>query len=277
MKALFRSSSCLSLVAFGLIIGPMGCGGASSKRKRPSVCDLGLKRLKGEIGPEFGRVKQRLMVKREKRRAHSCAIVFRRMAEETADELPEGERLEYEVDDRLALINTAGRRGLRHFRRVRPSRTAPGGVAIKLRAVDVNDDGIQDFIVEEQATVRGSSIGYKGLRIFDGGLGPSPEILSVPLNMKTKEGLEIISSWRIVPGPKGASMILLQGAGEKTTYQNDQSARRFMKMAAPPPATTTKKTPAAKPATSQTPPAKTPSSKTDAKKDELPDFLQLSP
>ena len=270
----------------GLLVASTGCGGPSSKRKRPTICDLSIKRLKSEVGPEFGRVLSRSMVKRDKRRAHGCAVIYRRMAEETADELPEGERLDYQVDDRLAIGNTGGRRGLRHFQRIRPSRNAPGPVAIKMKTADLTGDGAGDFIIQEQAAIRGAAIGYKGLRIFDGGLGPSAELLSIALNVKTKEGLEIIAAWRIVPSTKGPAAIVLEGAGEQTTYRFDAAARRFVKQKTqpkrglPPAQLKLKKPPKASPKNAAPAKAAPPEkSKSDKAKpsDELPDFLKLSP
>ena len=154
--ARLRMASLWTILGLAVFVLPFaGCGGPSSKKKRPTVCDLSLKRLKAEVGPEFGRALSRSMVKREKRRAHGCAIIYRRMAEETADELPEEERLDYQVDDRIAIGNTGGRRGLRYFQRIRPSRNAPGPVSIKMKIVDVSGDGIEDFIIQDRLQFEG--------------------------------------------------------------------------------------------------------------------------
>ena len=234
-------------IGLSLLIG--GCGGKSQKPPKDTVCKIGVARLKKQLGPEFGRIEQKMPIYRPKRAVHACALVYRRLAEENPEELPPDEVIDFQMDHRLALV-TVSRRTPR-FRRVRPSPHAPSSVRIKLRAMDMNGDGIKDFVVEELAPGKGAAMGYKGLRIFDGAPGRGEEILSLPLRIKTVEGLELIPNWRAYATAKG-SFIELSGAGQKILHRYDPARKRFIDVT---PKTKVQTAPASKAASAGSKPA----------------------
>ena len=225
IKCIKLSCLCLMIPIF------QGCGARQVKPPKDTVCKIGIKRLKQKLGPEFGRIVQKLPIYRPKRAVHGCALTYRRLAEETPEELPAGEMGDFQVDDRLAIV--MGSKRAPRFRVVPGSVHAPGPVQVKMRATDVNGDGVADFIIQESASIPGETMGYKGLRIFDGSPKRGQEILSLHLRIKTPEGLELIPRWRTFRNPRG-SFLELSGGGKIVRYRYDPARRRFVKFTAPP-------------------------------------------
>lgn len=218
--------SCLGVLVFM----SFGCGARKVKPPKDTVCKIGIQRLKQKLGPELGRIVRKLPIYRPKRSVHACAIVYRRLAEETPDELPEDEAGDFQIDDRLALVTVSKR--VPRFRKVPGSVYAPGPVKVTLKAADVNGDSIVDFIVLENAPLKGTNIGYKGLRLFDGAPGRGHEILSLNLKITTDEGLDLIPRWRMYRNATG-SFVELSGGGKTIVYRYDSARKRFVKNKSP--------------------------------------------
>ena len=101
---------------------------------------------------------------------------------------------------------------------------------MKLRAADVNGDQTPDFIVEERAEVKGDTLGYRGLRIFNG-MGRGAELIfDEVLKIKTKEGLELIPRWSLEV-KNNERFVILRGGGESIRFAYSSKSGRFVKIA----------------------------------------------
>ena len=209
-----------------LVFLALGCGGAP-KIKDPGPCGIGTAHLKRSLGPEFGKIRQSLESSQPKQPAHACALVYTRVAEELPDEMPDGDGLMAEVDERLALM-LLPLKGTPRFQKVASSEMSPGYVRMNARLMDINGDGIDDFVVEERAPVKGDPIGYRGLRIFDGSGNSGAELFSFPLRIKTVEGLELVPRWSV---KTRGSLRLIEyvGGGEKQEFLYDSRQGRFIR------------------------------------------------
>ena len=183
-----------TMSSFLWISGLVACGSSQPKQQGPDPCKIGEQHLRQALGPEFGRIKTRVISQLEKQRPHACALVYTRLAEELPEELEGEATLLAPTDHRLAIMYLSETAPPR-FRRIPASKASPGSVSMKLKAADVNGDQTPDFIVEERAKIKGDTLGYRGLRIFDG-MGRGSELLfDEVLKIKTKEGLELIPRW----------------------------------------------------------------------------------
>lgn len=221
----FRPMTRLAVV-LGLI-ATCSCAGFSSRQKTADPCDFGTRHLKQALGPEFGKIRRTETTDRPKQAVHTCALIYTRLAEEDIEDLPSGEdMLLTEVDERLALMLFPPR-GAPQFRRIPSSSMAPGPVRLKLKKADMNGDAIPDFVIEESAPVKGSALGYRGLRIINGAASSGQIIFDYPLRLKTDEGLELTPRWSMELKNKQRS-ILYRGGGKTQTFTLDTKTGRFM-------------------------------------------------
>jgi len=243
---LFKSIG--QLVTISCLVVMCGCAAFAPKHKTADPCDFGTRHLEQALGPEFGKIRVKAKTNRPKHGAHGCALIYTRLAEEDIGDLPPGEgMLMTEIDERLALMLFPSR-GAPQFRRIPSSTMAPGPVRLKLKKADIDGDKIPDFVIEESAPVKGSALGYRGLRIMSGAASSGQIIFDQPLRMKTAEGLELTPRWKVVV-KAGQRSIVYQGGGKTETFRLDPKSGRFMavkeaKSMAPKSSEQTKKTPA---------------------------------
>ena len=211
--------------------GLIACGSSQPKQTGPDPCKIGEQHLRQAIGPEFGRIKTRVISQLEKQSPHACALVYTRLAEELPDELEGEATLLAATDHRLAIMYLSETSPPR-FRRIPSSKGSPGSVSMKLKSADVNGDKTPDFIVEERAKVKGDTLGYRGLRIFNG-MGRGTELIfDEVLKIKTKEGLELIPRWSLEV-KHNERFIILRGGGESIRFAYSNKDGRFVKIAKP--------------------------------------------
>jgi len=197
------------------------CGAKKNVYTGPDPCKGGKAALADKLGPELSEVSRAVPLGRP----DMCALVYIRIAEESAEELPEDEALESSTDHLLAVASVS-RGGAIELQTLGRSTAAPGPVRIELKRKDLYGSKAPEFIVEERAASKDHALGFRGIRIFETSERSVREVLSKRLLIKTAEGLVVVPLWGATNGPEGPR-IVFDAAGTKEIYSYNKALKRF--------------------------------------------------
>jgi len=199
----------------------VACGAKTSVYTGPDPCRGGNAALSDKLGPELSDVALTAPLGRP----DMCALVYLRVAEESAEELPDDESVESATDHLLAVASVS-KAGTIELQTLGRSSAAPGPVNIKLKMKNLYGSAGAEFIVEERAKSKDHALGFRGLRIFEVADRSVREVLSRRLLIKTAEGLTVVPLWGATNGPEGPR-IVFDAAGTKEIYSYNKALKRF--------------------------------------------------
>ena len=183
-------------------------------------------KLRGRMGPELGSVIEQKPLATPGSESWGCAVVYTPVPEEAyGEDLPPDEIHNAKADHALA-VALPDANGVVRLHLVPPSDHSPGAVILNIDHRDVTGDEHKELVIQEDSTAAGSP--YRGLRVLATAPSDEPpaEVLSIPLTVKTPEGLELIASWKAAK-LNGEAAIVLEGGGARRIFVWSAAAGQF--------------------------------------------------